>query len=136
MGFNGGFEPFCKELKESKDSLRKRQRGSVGGNKRGGGGFAKPPSLSSPSVQNRGGDWGRPDRPAAAIAGALGHDKGRRVGGMGRRLRRFDSHPHIGLRRCEEAAPRAAADCRRCWLGVVAFEGSREREKWLGRCGV
>jgi hypothetical protein len=48
--------------------------------------------------------------------------------GMGRRLRRFDSHPHLGLGRREKAAPRAAADCRRCWLGATAFEGFGEGE--------
>jgi hypothetical protein len=62
-----GFWTFCKELKESRVSFRERLRGSVGGIKDEEGGFAKPPSPSSPSIQNRGGAWGRPDRPAEAI---------------------------------------------------------------------
>jgi hypothetical protein len=95
-----GFWTFCKELKESRDSLRK-NRWSVGGVKEGEGVFAKPPSPSSPSVQNRGGDWGRSERPAAAIAGALGHGKGRRVGGNGEEAEevRFPPSPWVGAAR-------------------------------------
>jgi hypothetical protein len=40
----------------------------------------KPSSLSSPSVQNRGGDWGAVRQPAPAIAGVPGVDGGRGQG--------------------------------------------------------
>jgi hypothetical protein len=96
----------------------------LGGIKEGEGGLQNlllfPPPLFKTGEGIGGGRTGRRRRlPALSGTTRVGE-----WGGMGRRLRRFDSHPHIGLRRREEAAPRAAADCRRCWLGVAAFEGS------------
>jgi hypothetical protein len=55
--------------------------------------------LPPPLIQNREGDWGWPDWPAAAIASAPGHGRDQRVGENGLEAEEVRFSPWVGAAR-------------------------------------
>jgi hypothetical protein len=98
-----GFWTFLQRTKRIQGIFKKKTADSVveggGGIKEGAGVFCKTFISFLPLIQNREGDWGWPDWPAAAIASAPGHGRDQRVGENGLEAEEVRFSPWVGAAR-------------------------------------